>query len=94
MEKLNSQITTTNQRTAKKSIHDQPKELIAKYMRPLPQIKMNLKYKPMDQITKAKNYIVHIPKCFDDSLNFNWSDKDYLLKQQDSAALKEANDKI
>ena len=55
---------------------------------------MNLKYKPMDQITKAKNYIVHIPKCFDDSLNFNWSDKDYLLKQQDSAALKEANDKI
>ena len=50
-----------------------------KYMRPMPVINLNLKYKAMEHITKADHYIFHIPKCFNDALDFNWGDKDYQI---------------
>ena len=57
----------------------------------MPIVKMNLKYKPMPQITQCGNYLYNIPKVYEDSLNFNWRDRDYLITSEDRHWLKSLN---
>ena len=65
-----------------------------KYPRSMPVIKMNLKYKPMEHITKAPHFVKYNPKVYQDALNFNFSDNDYALVESDKAFLRELNSKI
>ena len=60
----------------------------------VPIIKMNLKYKAMDHVTKASNYFKYVPSVFYDSLNFDFGDRDYQIVQRDKAFVKELNAKI
>lgn len=60
----------------------------------MPTIKMNLRYKPMDHITKAPHYYRYVPPVFSDSLNFDFYDEDYELIERDREFLKELNAKI
>ena len=80
----------------------QVKEAIAKvesmgkerYPRAMPVIKLNLKYKPMEQVTHAAHYIKYVPSVFTDALNFDFADSDYELREKDKLFLRELNDKI
>lgn len=65
-----------------------------KYPRAKPVIKMNLKYKPMDHITKAPHYFKYIPTVYSDSLTFDWADKDYEIRERDRKFLAGLNEKI
>ena len=67
---------------------------IEKYPRPMPVIKMNLRYKPMEHITKAPFYIKYTPKVYQDALNFNFSELDYALVENDKAFIRDLNSKI
>ena len=70
---------TVSQQATETASKEQPPVVKEKYMRAMPNIKMNLRYKPMEHITKADHYIVHVPKCYSDALNFNWGDRDYQI---------------
>ena len=74
------QVQEKGKEKDKHPVPDLPKE---KYMRPEPKIKLNLKYKPMENITHVGNYIVNIQKCYNDALNFNWDECDYQLQFRD-----------
>lgn len=65
-----------------------------RYPRSEPIIKMNLRYKPMDHITKAPHYFRYVPPVYSDSLNFDFDDHDYELIERDREFLKELNSKI
>lgn len=65
-----------------------------KYPRAMPIIKMNLRYKPMEHITKAPFYFKYNPKVYQDALNFNFSDLDYALVENDKTFISELNSKI
>jgi len=65
-----------------------------KYPRPMPVIKMNLKYKPMDHITKAPHYFKYVPSVYRDSLTFDFADKDYEIRERDRKFLRDLNEKI
>lgn len=65
-----------------------------KYPMSMPVIKMNLKYKPMEHITKAPHYFRYVPPVHVDALNFDFSDEDYELIERDRQFLKELNAKI
>lgn len=45
----------------------------------VPIIKMNLRYKPMDSVTKSSNYFKYVPSVYSDSLMFDFMDRDYQL---------------
>ena len=55
---------------------------------------MNLKYKPMEHITKVPHFFKYVPEVFSDSLTFDWGDKDYELVQRDKQFLRDLNAKI
>ena len=65
-----------------------------KYPRPTPVIKMNLKFKPMDHITKAPHYFKYVPAVYSDSLTFDYADKDYEIRERDKRFLSTLNEKI
>lgn len=65
-----------------------------KYPRPTPVVKVNLKYKPIDVITKAAHYIKYVPNVFTDTMNFDFADEDYEIRERDKAFLRELNEKI
>ena len=60
----------------------------------MPKVKMNLKYKPIPQITHCGHYLYHVPKVFSDSLNFNWNDRDYIISSDDRTFLTTLNGQI
>ena len=47
------------------------------YIKPMPIVKMNLKYKPMEKVTKATHYIKYVPHVYSDALNYDFADNDY-----------------
>ena len=65
-----------------------------KYPLSMPVIKMNLKYKPMEHITKAPNFYKYVPAVYSDALNFDYADTDYELVEKDRVFLRELNSKI
>ena len=60
----------------------------------MPEVKMNLRYKPLRHITHSDNYLYHVPKVFHDSLNFNWADRDYIITSDDRHFLSGLNNRI
>ena len=68
-----------------------PKE---QYLRPMPQVKINLKYKPIDAISKAPHYIKYVPHVYTDALNFDFADNDYEIVERDRKFLAELNEQI
>lgn len=54
-----------------------------RYPRPKPVVKLSLKYKPMEKITAAPHYLKYVPHVFRDSLNFDFNDKDYEIRERD-----------
>lgn len=54
-----------------------------RYPRAMPLIKMNLKFKPKEEVTKAPHYFKYVPSVFSDTLNFDFSDTDYELVERD-----------
>ena len=66
-----------------------PKE---RYIRAMPIIKVNLKYKPIKSITKAPHYIKYVPTVYSDALNFDFAENDYELVERDRKYLKELNE--
>ena len=68
-----------------------PKE---QYIRAMPIIKVNLKFKPIESITKAPHYIKYVPTVYSDSLNFDFAENDYELVERDRKYLKELNEQI
>ena len=65
-----------------------------KYPRFEPLIKMNLRYKPMEEITQAQHFYKYVPEVFSDALNFDYSDADYELVERDKQFLRDLNAKI
>ena len=65
-----------------------------KYPRFEPLIKMNLKYRPMEEISQATHYYKYVPEVFSDALNFDFADSDYELVERDKQFLRELNAKI
>ena len=85
---------TNQSQTAKPIAKEESKDAAnakSKYPSAMPKIRMNLKYKPMPQITQCSHYIYNVPKVYEDSLNFNWKDKDYLISSDDRRYLKWLN---
>ena len=66
----------------------------SKYPRAMPLVKMNLRYKPMPHITQNENFLYNIPKVYEDALNFNWRERDYLITSDDRYFLKTLNSQI
>lgn len=64
------------------------------YIRAIPQIQMNLRYRPMESITKAPHFIKHVPPVYSDALNFDFADRDYQLVQRDKQFVADINAKI
>ena len=54
-----------------------------KYPRFEPMIKMNLRYKPMEEVTHATHYFKYVPDVFSDALNFDFADSDYEIVERD-----------
>ena len=54
-----------------------------KYPRPVPVIKLNLRYKPMEVVTKAPHYFKYVPTVFTDGPNFDYLHMDYELNHRD-----------
>ena len=65
-----------------------------KYPRAVPVIKQNLKYKPMEQVTKAPHFLKYVPTVFTDGPNFDYNHHDYELNEKDKKFLAELNGKI
>ena len=55
---------------------------------------MNLRYRPMESITKAPHFIKHVPPVYSDALNFDFADRDYQLVQRDKQFVADINAKI
>ena len=55
---------------------------------------MNLKYKPMDHVTKAHNYFKFVPSVFSDSLTFDYHDRDYEIRERDKKFIQDLNQRI
>ena len=63
----------------------------------MPVIKMNLKYKPMEHLTKVRHFLKHIPTVYSDAypaLHFDFADQDYEINQIDIDFLKDLNEKL
>lgn len=65
-----------------------------KYPKAMPVVKMNLKYKPMESITKAPHFVKFIPPVYSDALNFDYADKDYEIREKDRKFLSILNEKL
>lgn len=63
----------------------------SKYPDPIPKVKMNLKYKPMKQITHAEHHLYHIPKVFANTLNFNWRERDFEITSEERHFIRDIN---
>lgn len=70
------------------------KETKEKYPRNKPVIKMNLRYKPMPEVTQAPHFFKYVPKVFKDAINFDFTDKDYALNERDKQFLKDLNERL
>ena len=66
----------------------------SRYPDAMPKVKMNLKYKPMKNITAAEHHIYHVPKVYHDSLNFNWRERDFEISSEERQFIKEINSQI
>ena len=64
------------------------------YPRNIPLVKMNLRYKPMEVVTKAPHYYKYVPSVFTDAINFDFTETDYQLLGRDKDFLKDLNAKI
>ena len=64
------------------------------YIKPMPIIKMNLKYKPVESVTRAAHYIKYVPHVYSDALNYDFADNDYELVERDRKFLKDVNEQI
>lgn len=62
--------------------------------RSMPVIKMQLRYKPMEHVTKAAHFFKYVPSVFSDSLNFDFDDCDYELVDRDRLFLKDLNARL
>ncbi len=65
-----------------------------RYPRAVPVIKLNLKFKPMEVVTKAPHYFKYVPSVFTDGPNFDYAINDYELNNRDRQFLAKINDKI
>jgi len=81
----------TKIREAKAKVESLGKE---RYPRVIPVIKLNLKYKPMEVVTKAPHFFKYVPTVFTDGPNFDYNHHDYELNSRDKQFLKEINDKL
>ena len=88
-EQTKKDATSLAQNIAKLSV--QPK---SKYPAAMPKVKMNLKYKPMKNITAAEHHIYHVPKVYCDSLNFNWRERDFEITCEERHFLRDINSQI
>ena len=48
----------------------------------------------MLHITQNANFLYNIPKVYEDALNFNWRDRDFLITGEDRHFLKTLNSQI
>ena len=48
----------------------------------------------MPHITQNENFLYNIPKVYEDALNFNWRERDYLITSDDRYFLKTLNSQI
>ena len=55
---------------------------------------MNLRYKPMEEVSHASHYYKYVPEVFSDALNFDFADGDYELVERDKQFLRDLNLKI
>jgi hypothetical protein len=55
---------------------------------PMPIVRVNLQYKPIDEISKSAWYVKHIPNVLVDHCTFNFQDEDYELSVKDREYLK------
>jgi len=76
------------------SVDEEKDQVPNKYPAPMPKIKMNMRYKPMPELTQADRFLYHIPRVYKDALNFNWEDKDCLLTSNDRKFVKAINSQI
>ena len=60
----------------------------------MPVIKMNLRYKPMEVVTKAPHYFKYVPSVYSDALNFDFADRDYEIIERDKVFVRDINAKI
>jgi len=60
----------------------------------MPVIKMNLRYKPMEVVTKAPHYFKYVPSVYVDALNFDFADRDYEIIERDKVFVRDLNAKI
>ena len=60
----------------------------------MPTVKLNLKYKPMENITQAPHYYKFVPTVYSDALNFDYADKDYEIREKDKKFLQTLNEKL
>ena len=65
-----------------------------RYPRLMPIIKMNLRYKPMEHITKVPHFFKYVPSVFTDALTFDFGDKDYEIVERDKLFIGDLNAKI
>lgn len=56
---------------------------------PIPQVKVNLQYPPVDAVTKSACYLRHVPPVYHDHPTFNFAESDFQLRQRDQAFLAE-----
>ena len=61
---------------------------------PIPKMKMNLKYKPMEHVTKVDNFFKFVPSVFSDSLTFDYHDRDYEIRERDRKFIHDLNQRI
>lgn len=54
----------------------------------MPTVKINLQYKPIDEISQAEHYFKYVPPVFEDRLMFDFASEDYELTQRDRDFLK------
>ena len=90
-EQMNQIDVPTKIKEAQAKVEGMRKE---RYPRAVPVIKLNLKYKPMEVVTKAPHYFKYVPSVFTDGPNFDYAINDYELNNRDRQFLAKINDKI
>lgn len=55
---------------------------------PMPVVKVNLQYRPIEEISNSQWYIKHVPNVYADHCAFNFADEDYEICVKDREFIK------
>lgn len=82
------QPAATNEKTQNSSTPLSPEQKPEDLPPPIPVVKVNLQYKPIDEICRSQWYLKHVPTVYTDHCAFNYADEDYEISIKDKEFLR------